>query len=217
MSKKIFIGIGAVLASALLSFGVIFLVQMNRPEVQEPANDSPSQFVIDTSKSYQACDLITESQVVTVLGVVAENIQPVKDLGIIGEQAVGEGVTSISADSQTCVYAFEPGGSEENGFNADNALTVVRTVYTNPEGTAPLIEQLGKDPTTSKIEIDGANGYFVSSTTASGPEAVTSHRLLVFTNSERVTLEIRQPSNKQQLSQAEAQTSLTSLARELSF
>ena len=118
------------------------------------------------------------------------------------------------SDSQICVYAFEPGGTIENGFNAGNGLTIQRIIYTNDGGPSALIEQIRSSGVTTEIEGLGDVAFYSSNTASQGPDTSYTFKVQVFEGSELTAYTLRQPSDSATFTAESGRTALTTLAKE---
>lgn len=214
MLKRILISFGVVLGIMAVTVGILYAVQ----QLNAPVADDGSQpaLVLDFSKDYQACTSLSEDTIASTLGEVADSLQPAKNTGITEEQPVGEGAENIIADSQTCVYAFEAGGSAENGFNANNALIIQKTKYTTQDGADEAKAQIELDPTAEKIESLQDVAYYTAVTNAEGPDASYTFDLQVFSGTDRTVYSIRQPAETATFTAETGRAVLTDLANEAS-
>ncbi len=209
MKKKILISLVAVILSTGLTFGVLLALRPVETTQRDP--NSASELVLDFSKDYQACNTLDSAVIKSALGETANELQPAKNLGIIGEQPLGEGTESVVADSHTCVYAFATGGNEENGFNAENSFILNKTLYTNQAGPAAVIDQIKQDPTIFIVETASGEVYYTANTSAEGPDAVYTFDLYAFSGNERTTFTIRQSAESATFTADSARTTLVSL------
>lgn len=212
MLKKLLISLGAVTVTMAVTFGALYTMQ----QFGGPATDEDAQpaIVLDFSKDYQACTSLDEQTISSTLGDVADTLQPAKNTGITEEQPVGEGVENTIADSQTCVYAFKPGGNAENVFNSDNALIIQKTRYTTLVGADEAKAQIELDPTAEKIESLQDDSYYTAVTNANGPDASYAFDLLVFSNTESTSYSIRQPADLASFSAETAKATLIELVNQ---
>lgn len=195
-----------------ITLGILFLVQLSTAPVEDAPSADSSVFVPDLSKDYGACSALEQASIRLVLGEPANNLQPAVNIGIIEEPQVGESSQDIVADSQTCVYAFEPGGVAENGFNITNAFVVRKTTYANLEGARAVIEQIKSDPS-SLPELPGDNTFYTPNTAAQGPDAIYSFELQVFNGAGRTVYSIRQPAEAATFTAESARVALLAIAK----
>lgn len=210
MIKKIFVSISAVVGAMAITLGILFLVQLSNAPVEDTPSADSSAFIPNLSKDYGACSALEQASIRSVLGEPASNLQPAVNTGIIEEPQVGEGAQDVVADSQTCVYAFEPGGVAENGFNITNAFVVRKTTYANLEGVSTAIEQVKADPST--LSVSAENAFYTPITAAQGPGAVYTFELQVFNGTVRTVYSIRQPAEAVTFNAESARTVLLALA-----
>jgi hypothetical protein len=211
MTKKIIISLGILLATTGITIGILFLVQQNSPENIE----ENTELVVNESKDYQACDILSTEALKESLGDAGQNLQAPENLGIVEEQPVGDGVDEIVADSQICVYAFAEGGSLENSFNSNNALIIEKTVYQNEGGTTAILQQVEADPTAIAVELTELNAFYIPNVANDGPDPAASFELQVFSSTERTTLTIRQPADETTFTNDSAQAALEAIAQQL--
>jgi hypothetical protein len=212
MLKKIFISAGIVIVIMGITVGAIYVIQQ-RPFGSNQGN-TDGELVLDLSKDYGACDMLDTSSIQSALGQPADTIQPAKNTGITPLEPTGEDTGDVVADLQTCVYAFEAGGDVDNGFNANNGLTVEKTLYTNKAGADAIIAQIQLDPGAVEVETLSDAAFFLSSTDVNGPDAVYSFDLHVFSNTEHTTYSIRQPADNATFTAETARTALVSLSEQ---
>jgi hypothetical protein len=123
MIKKLLIGLGIILLTAGAVFGTLYILQQ---QPQPPTEESiPSTATVyDTSKDYGACTMIEAATIKRALSETAKDLQSPVNMGIVSNKAVGDGVEDLVSDSQFCVFAFVSGGTIDNGYNANNGLSV---------------------------------------------------------------------------------------------
>jgi len=211
MIKKILISTGAVIGAMAITLGILLFVQQSTAPAEDVPSPDSSVFVPDLSKDYGACSVLEQASISSVLGEPANNLQPANNIGIIEESQAGEGAQDIVADSQTCVYAFTPGGVAENGFNITNAFVVQKSTYSSLEGASTIIEQIKADPS-SQPESSGNNTFYTPNTAAQGPDAIYTFELQVFNGTERTVYSIRQPAEAATFTVESARTALLALA-----
>lgn len=209
MIKKILIGAGITIFAAGVMFGVLYFLK----QTEVAHTDTTPKTVIDYSKDYGACTLLDTSFIKSTLGEPAKDLQDPKDAGIVSNKAIGEGVEDLESDSQRCVYAFEPGGTVDNSFNASNGLSIERIIYTNDSGSEALIEQVKANPDAVAIEGLGDAAFYNATPKVSGPNASYSFRLETFTDKTSVRYIIRQPVEKVTFTSETAKAALVELAK----
>lgn len=205
MQKKILIAIGIVVIAAGIAFGVYrFLIIAN----------SDSNTAYNHSKDYGACNMIDTATIKTTLGDVATNLQKPVNMGIVSNKAVGENVSDLISDSQSCVYAFAPGGTIENGQNANNAFVIERIIYINTSGPKTLIAQIKSDSLAEPIDSLPDTAFYASNTASQGPGAIHTFQIETFTAKTSVRYSIRQPvASDTLLTNEAAKTALVTLVK----
>jgi hypothetical protein len=212
MIKRILIGLGVVVVTAGIAFGILYFIKREQPAPATKVAVSKT-LVLNHSKDYGACSLLTASSIKTALGSVAANLQPQEDAGITADSYFGSDVKNIASDSQTCVYAFAPGGNSANTLNANNGFTVKKTVFTNKDGPKALIDQAKLDPTKTVVSSLGDVAFYGADTSANGPGATYNFELQVFKNNESTSYTISQPAKGATFTAETAKTALLTLAK----
>lgn len=211
MIKKILIAAAVSVVAAGATFGILYFL---KPTETAPQQDTTTPtLVLDHSKDYGACTLLENSVIKNTLGDPAKDLQAAEDVGIVSNKAMGDGVDELASDSQRCVYAFEPGGTLENSFNAGNALTIERIVYTNESGPKSLIKQIEANPEAVSIEGLGDAAFYNATPNASGPNASYSYRLETFVDKTSVRYIIREPVETPSFTTESAKAALVELAK----
>jgi hypothetical protein len=211
MIKKILISAGIIIVFAGVVVGVLYFIKQTHPVVG--TKNSSSTPVLDHSKDYGACKLLTTSLIKTTLGSAATNLQTSENMGITKDRYVGDGVKDVVSDSQSCVYAFVSGGTLENGFNADNGLSVEKTVFTNKEGPKALIAQIIQLDPTTQISSLGDAAFYTADTASQGPGATDSFELQIFKGNDSTSYTIQQPAAKSTFTADTAKAALLALAQ----
>ncbi len=211
MIKKLLIGLGVILVSAGATFGVLYFIKQSQQ--QSTSGVTSTAVVLDHSKDYGACTLLDTTTIKSALGDAAKTLQPLQDMGIVGNKAVGDGVNDLSSDSQLCIYAFKTGGTLENGYNSGDAFIIERIVYANPSGPQTLIAQIKANSVGTVVDNIGDFAFYGTNTAATGPEATYGFRLEVFIGNTAVRYMIRQPAASATFTAESAKTALTQLAR----
>jgi hypothetical protein len=212
MRKQILKSVGiTILVAGVTVGGLALLKQANHTSPVTTAT-SP-KLVLDHSKDYGACTLVTATAIRSALGDTAANLQPPVDAGITRDSYFGDGAQNIVSDSQTCVYAFAPGGTSETTISGTNALTIKKTKYSNNGGPKAVIEQIKANPEASAITALGDSAFYIANTTSNGPGATASFTLLIFKNNESTTYTIIQPAKTTTLTTETAKTALLMLTK----
>lgn len=216
MVKKILISVGVVLIVAAIVVGVLVIIKQAQPQQDAADGDDtvPQTTVADLSKDYGACNVVTTSGIKAALGSVADDIQEPQNLGIVGDVAIGPGVEGLASDSQLCVYAFTAGGTIEDGFNSQNALTIEVTRYTNEGGPTAFIEQIRQSGVVETIPTLGNDVFYSANTVSQGPGAVYTFKLQVFDTGQLTAYAIRQPADSATLTAETARAALITLAEQ---
>jgi hypothetical protein len=212
MIKKILISMGVVIAVSAITVGVLLSVKSTQssPSTTMPTSNT---LVLDHSKDYGACTLLDTSSIKTALGDTAAHLQAPVDVGIIKDTYFGDGVKNIVSDSQTCIYAFAPGGNSDNTLSGTDAFMVKMTVYTNKDGPNTLITQTKQNPNATAIASLGDAAFYLANTTSVGPEATSSFELLVFRGSKSTSYSIIKPTKGSTLTIDSAKAALMILAK----
>ena len=204
-SKKILLAVGITIFAAAATFGVIFLINklLSDGNTNNPNNQ---QSVLDLSNDYGACTMFSVEDVKASLGSAVSDVQAPENMGIVGN--------TEESDSQICVYAFEPGGTIENGFHSNNGLVIKKTIYANNEDFKTELEEVRQDPTLTEINDLGESAFYSAVTSSRGPSATHQFMLLVFKNDTYNSYKISQPAESASFTPQSAQQALTSLARQ---
>lgn len=207
MIKKLLLFAGILLASTALTVGILYFVRQGQTDSTPPA-----QSILDLSKDYGACSLLDLSFVKSTLASAASDLQEPENMGIVNDKPIGDDVEAVVADSQICTYAFIPGGTIENGFNASNGLTIQVTKYTNESGPLALIEQA--EGITDNTEIIGLGdaAFYTSNTVSQEMGSTYSFRLQVFDGDQSFEYTIRQPAETATFTTESGQAALVKLA-----
>lgn len=212
MMKKILISVGIVVVVSGLTIGSLYFTKNSK---STPATKTPvsKTLVLDHSKDYGACELLSVSSIKTTLGDTAKNLQPLVNAGITKDQYFGEGVKDLVSDTQTCVYPFAAGSKSDTTLSAANGFIVKLTKYTNTDGPKALIEQMKQNPTATSIASLGDAAFYITDGSSKGPDATDSFELLVFKNNDSTSYSIIQPVKNVTLTADSAKTALLALAK----
>lgn len=212
MIKKILIGVGIVVVIAGATIGVLYFTKQKDEKTveQTPAKTS----VLDLSKDYGTCTMLSESSIKAALGQAANTLQPPMNMGIVADKWVGEGVDDLKSDSQICVYSFIDGGTIENGYNSQNAFKIQKTLFTNNSGPASLIKQIEQEPLNIAVEGVGERAFYNTNDAATGPNATYSFTLIVFNDKSSSEYSIHQPADKATFTSESAKSALITLAKQ---
>jgi hypothetical protein len=211
MIKKILIGAGIVIVAAGAALGVLYFIQKSQPTTTTP-EEQPPEVVLDFSKDYGACSSLDVSTVKTALGDAAVNLQPPENIGIVGNQVIGEDVENTSSDAQICVYAFEPGGTLENGFNSGNALMVQVTKYANEPDLQTIVNQIESDEFSIAVDGLGDSAFYNAPPIPQGPDTSYILKLSVFTAKTLTEYSINQPTELATFTAESGKAALVQLA-----
>lgn len=211
--KKIFISAAIVIFIAGLTVGVLYVTKPKK-EITPIAETTPSKaLILDLSKDYGACTLLSFGTIKSTLGEAATNLQPPENAGITKDNYFGDDVKDIASDSQTCIYAFAPGNKTETSLSGINAFFVKKTKYSNQAGPKGVIEQSKANPTATAISLDGDSAFYTANITSEGPGATVSFELLVFKNNESISYSIIQPTKNAAFTVDSAKLALLQLAK----
>jgi len=218
MIKKILIGLGIVVVIAGATIGVLYFTKRSHQPQQTTVDNTPaSESVFNLSKDYGACRILETPAIKTALGNAAVNLQAPKNMGIVEDKYVGEGVDDVTSDSQICIYAFEPGGTTENAFNSGNAFMIQKTIYTNESGPDLLVNQIKEqqkvDSSITSVDDLGDAAFYNANNTSTGPGATYNFSLQIFTDKTSVTYTIRQSAEKTTFTTETGKTALLQLAQ----
>jgi hypothetical protein len=211
MIKKILISIGITVIAAGVAIGALYLVKLAQPAPAAKVSASKT-LILDHSKDYGACTLLTTSSIKTALGDTATNLQAQENVGITRDNYFGNGVQNIVSDSQTCIYAFAPGSNARNTLDATNGFTVKKTVFTNKDGPKELINQTKLDPSKTVINSLGDIAFYSANNVAQGPGATYNFELQIFKSNESTSYTISQPAKNSTFTADTAKTALLALA-----
>ena len=211
MIKKVLISIGIIIVIAGMTVGALSFIKhpLTTPATQ---NLVSKKLVLDQSKDYGACTLIDISTIKTLLGDAVTSLQAPVDAGITSDRYFGDGVKDVTSDTQTCVYAFAPGGSTDKVLSGINALTIKQTKFTNKEGPNAVIMQMKQNPTATSISALGDAAFYTEDTQAKGPNATSSFTLIVFKDKESTSYSIIQLASTSIFTPERAKTALLGLA-----
>lgn len=210
--KKILLATIIAIVAAVATVGVIYFIDKSRSNDNIDGNQS-EESVLDLSKDYGACSDLDTDFIKTTLGEAAENLQDPENMGIVGNITIGEDVTDAKSDSQICVYAFEPGGTVENGFNSHNGLLVEKTKYPDQTELDLLIEQMELDPTVTEVSDIGSRAFYAFVDSPKGPDASHKFKLQVFEGNDLTSLTISQPADSATFNAETAKEALILLAK----
>jgi hypothetical protein len=214
MIKKILLGVGITIVAAGVTFGTLYFIESAKHTATTNNTSSNSKkLVLDHSKDYGACTLLDTSSIKTALKDAAANLQAPLDAGITSDRYFGDGVKDVTSDSQTCVYAFTPGGSTDEALSAANGLIIKQTVYTNKGGPSALITQTKQNPTATIIPALGDAAFYITNIATTGPEATSSFTLLVFEGNKSTSYAIIQPAKSTTFTADSAKTALLALVK----
>lgn len=211
MRNKILIAAGVLVVSTGITVGVLYAVKQSQPA---PKDDTSTATVLDHSKDYGACTMLDFATVKQALGSSAATLQQPENMGIVGNKEVGEGVEDLVSDSQLCIYAFETGGTLENGYNSGNAFIIEKRIYINEGGPQALIDQIEETSITTPISGIGDKAFYNANDAATGPDATYSFKLEVFQDKTSIKYMIRVPADSKSFTAETAQTALVKLAKE---
>jgi hypothetical protein len=212
MRRQIVKSVGITILIAGVTVGGLYLI---KPAKNTPSPHVPTatNLVLDHSKDYGACTLHTTTSIQSALGNTAANLQAPVDAGITSDRYFGAGVQNIVSDSQTCIYAFAPGGTSASTIAGTNALTIKKTKYSNSGGPKALIEQIKGNPDATPVNAVGDSAFYIANTASDGPQATASFTLLVFKDNESTSYIIIQPAQTTTLTTDTAKTALLKLAK----
>lgn len=213
MTKKIIIGLGIVIVVAAAVLGSLYFI--NRAPVTSDSNKPTAQF--DNSKDYGACTLVDRALIGKALGDVAATLQQPQSTGIVSNKSIGDNVKNVASDSQTCIYAFKPGGSADNGFNANDAFVVQVTSYSSDSDTKSVIEQIKLDGTISALNVGDSTAFYSSNTVSQGPGATYHFKLIIIKGTKQYALSINQPAGSGSVAADAAKTALYEIASSISL
>lgn len=212
MIKKILIALGIIIVAAGIALGIFYFI---KPVQLTPAakNATSEKLVLDHSKDYGACTLLSVSSIKASLGTAAKDLQNPQNMGVTIDKYFGDGVQDIVSDSQTCIYAFVAGGTLDNSYNKVNSFSVGKTVFTNNDGPKALISQMKSSSTNVEISTLGDAAFYSADTTTQGPGATYSFNLQVFKDKTSTTYMIIQPAKTATFTAETAKTALLALAK----
>lgn len=213
MLKKILISVGIVVVTAGIAFGALYFITQSQRTSNTTKDKASTVTVLDHSKDYGACSTLESSAIKSTLGDAAANLQKPEDMGIVSNKATGSGVGDLTSDSQLCIYAFTPGGTQANGFNSGNAFIVEQIVYSNKSGPETLIKQIQSNNLTTPVEGIGDAAFYSANNMSQGPGAIYSFELEVFTGKKSAVYTIYQPAKSASFTADSAKTALIQLAK----
>ena len=117
MNKKviIFSVIGIIVIALVVVGGLYVFKQLAKKAPVVATTPAIVKTTVDTSKDYGACTLLVKSNVQSMIGSAASNLQGPDNLGRV---FIGNG-----DESQICIYGFVTGGTLDNSFNIANGFS----------------------------------------------------------------------------------------------
>ena len=214
MFKKILLSLAIIIGLAAHVTAITYIAKnINQQAEPTVAVVDPTKTVPDLSKDYDACNALETNVIKTTLGDAAQDLQEPSNNGIVGGKEVGTGMENLEFDAQSCVYAFIPGGTFENGYNSNNAFNIVVTKYTNPEGPTTFVEAIRNEALIEEVTDLGDDAFYNANTASTGIGATYNFKLQVFTGKTLVEYSINQPAEKATFTKETAKTALVTLAQ----
>jgi hypothetical protein len=209
MTKKvIIISILAVVVVAAAVVGGLVLLKSFKSSTDATVAVTPPSLVADTSKDFGACSIVDKSSIKSVLSTPAADLQ--------GPDNVGRGLVGNGDESQTCVYAFIPGGTIDNGFTINNSFNIEVYVF-GSDAIKQSALQLISDDLTEVPSLGERATYAVYIDAADVPDAKIQYSLIVYSGLKRYTFTINEPRDAPLYSSETASAALKTIARSVTY